>query len=230
MTAYDAAPVSGAAVLIVAAVEAEREAVRRGLAAAGDASAADVIAAGVGPAAAAAATALALAAGRYRLVVSAGIGGGFPGIAPIGSLVLADAIVAADLGAETPDGFLGVDELGFGSARAAVSAEWNSRLLEAWRRAGLAVTAGPVLTVSCATGTAHTAERRAQLVPGAAAEGMEGYGVACAAERLGVPAVELRSISNLIGPRDRASWRIGDALLALERAAAAMAGELPPRD
>ncbi|MHC3534406.1 phosphorylase family protein, partial [Streptomyces sp. DT7] len=65
----------------------------------------DRLAAGVGPAAAAAATASALSAATrggagYDLVVSAGIGGGFQPEAPRGSLVVASAIVAADLGAE----------------------------------------------------------------------------------------------------------------------------------
>ncbi|MYV68230.1 futalosine hydrolase, partial [Streptomyces sp. SID2131] len=50
----------------------------------------------------------------YHLVVSAGIAGGFQPAAPPGSLVVSSAIVAADLGAETPDGYLAVEELGFG--------------------------------------------------------------------------------------------------------------------
>ncbi|CAO0837173.1 Futalosine hydrolase OS=Streptomyces microflavus OX=1919 GN=mqnB PE=3 SV=1 [Streptomyces microflavus] len=80
----------------------------------------DVLAGGAGPAAAAAAAAFALASatgsapGPYGLVVSAGIGGGFAPAAPLGSLVVASDIVAADLGAETPDGFLPVTALGFG--------------------------------------------------------------------------------------------------------------------
>ena len=48
---------------------------------------------------------------------------------------------------------------------------------------------------------------------------MEGYGVACAAATAGVPFAEIRAISNSIGPRDRSTWRIGDALDALTRAA-----------
>jgi futalosine hydrolase len=55
------------------------------------------------------------------------------------------------------------------------------------------------------------------------AEAMEGYGVACAADRDGVGFAELRTISNLVGPRDRAGWRIAEALTQLERAAAALA-------
>ena len=52
----------------------------------------------------------------YRLVICAGIGGGFPGRAEVGSRpVVADEAVAADRGVETPEGFLTLDELGFGS-------------------------------------------------------------------------------------------------------------------
>ncbi|NEC74872.1 futalosine hydrolase, partial [Streptomyces rochei] len=31
----------------------------------------------------------------------------------------------------------------------------------------------------------------------------------------GVPVLELRAVSNPVGPRDRAAWRVGDALAAL---------------
>jgi futalosine hydrolase len=46
---------------------------------------------------------------------------------------------------------------------------------------------------------------------------MEGYGVACAADAVGVSFGEVRTISNAVGPRDRDAWRIGDALAALTR-------------
>lgn len=178
----------------------------------------DVIAAGVGPAYAAASTATALARGRYDLVISAGIGGGFPSVVEIGTLVVANAIVAADLGAETADGQLTLDELGFGTSRAPVDAAWSGRIAAALTSAGLQAACGPILTVSLATGRAETAELRRVLVPGAAAEGMEGYGVAIAADASGTPFAELRAISNAVGPRDRSAWRIGDALRALENA------------
>lgn len=206
-------------ILIMTAVEAERDAVLRGL---GDCPRADVRLAGVGPAAAAARTAMALAEGGWRLVVSAGIGGGFPGAAGVGELVLADAIAAADLGVETPDGFLPVDELGFGSSRIAADPAWSDRLARRIEAAGLPLRRGPVLTVSTAAGTAATAAERARRVPGAAAEAMEGFGVAAAAAYAGVPVVELRAVSNAVGPRDRAAWRIPDALAALEAAFAAV--------
>lgn len=176
----------------------------------------DVLVAGVGPAAAAAAAATALAlavapdGSGYGLVVSAGIGGGFVPAAPTGSLVVADAIVAADLGAETPQGFLPVVELGFGRSVHLPPAELAARAAEA-----TGALLAPVLTVSTVTGTAARAAALAALHPLAGAEAMEGFGVAEAAAAHGLPVLEVRAVSNAVGPRDRAAWRIGDALTAL---------------
>ncbi|MEU7065403.1 futalosine hydrolase [Streptomyces sp. NPDC053429] len=172
--------------------------------------AADVLVGGVGPAAVAAATATALALADYALVVCAGIGGGFPPAAPPGSLVVADAIVAADLGAETPDGFLPVDALGFGHSVHLPPAELAARAAEA-----TGALLAPVLTVSTVTGTAARAAGLAARHPLAGAEAMEGFGVAEAAAAHGLPVLEVRAVSNAVGPRDREAWRIGDALAAL---------------
>lgn len=209
----------GNKILIVTAVEAERDAVLRGLE--GDERFV-VMAGGVGPAIIAASTAAALtrAEGSYRLVISAGIGGGFDGQADIGDIVVSTGITAADLGAETPDGerFLSVDELGFGSARIAVDEALAHRLTDALLTAGMRATAGQALTVSTATGSAEQTARLAARVPGAASEGMEGYGVAAAAQLADVPVLELRAISNRVGPRDKSAWRIGEALGRLAQA------------
>ena len=59
---------------------------------------------------------LARAETAYDAVVSTGIAGGFDGRAAIGETVIATRTVAGDLGAESPDGFLTVDELGFGTS------------------------------------------------------------------------------------------------------------------
>ncbi|MEC3994758.1 futalosine hydrolase [Actinacidiphila sp. DG2A-62] len=206
--------------LVVTAVAAERDAVAAGLATAyGTAdAAARVIAGGVGPAAAAAATArelaLAEAAGNpYALVVSAGIGGGFAPAAPVGSLAVADAIVAADLGAQTDAGFVPVEDLGFGTG----AHRPDPAAARALARA-LGAALGPVLTVATVTGSAARAAELAGRHPGAVAEAMEGFGVAEAAAAAGVPVAEIRAVSNAVGPRDRAAWRIGDALAALTTA------------
>ena len=221
-------------ILIVTAVEAERDALVRGLLRACPTESCGeiegplrrvgryiVLAGGVGPAAAAASTASAIAGGPpFRYVVSAGIGGGFSDAAPVGSIVIASEIIAADLGAETPDGFASVDELGFGSWSLSVDSELAEKLAETLRSApqdGLQATVGPVLTLSTVTGSAATASALQKRVPGAAAEAMEGYGVATAAAMQGIEALEIRAISNVVGPRNRDEWRIGDALNALEK-------------
>ncbi|MCT2592734.1 futalosine hydrolase [Streptomyces sp. N2-109] len=189
---------------------------------------ADVLAAGVGPAAAScgaatALTAAALAGAPYDLVVSAGIGGGIvrteaavpssgPGPGP-GTVVVATAVVAADLGAEAPDGFRPVTELGFGTVRHLPP----EALVQAVAMATGALT-GEVLTVSTVTGTAERAAELAARHPRAAAEAMEGFGVAEAAAAHGVPVLEIRAVSNAVGPRDRAAWRIPEALRALTSA------------
>ncbi|MFE2180406.1 futalosine hydrolase [Streptomyces sp. NPDC059455] len=204
----------------------------------------DVLAAGVGPAAAAAGTAAALTAAAvartpYDLAVSAGIGGGFttarpvaagsaaavpattapstarpaaalPAAARLGSVVVADAIVAADLGAETPDGFAAVTDLGFGTVEHLPPAPLVAAVAEATD-----AVRGTVLTVSTVTGSAERAAELLRRHPRAVAEAMEGFGVAEAAAAQSVPALEVRTVSNAVGPRDRAAWRIGEALEAL---------------
>ncbi|MEU5037312.1 futalosine hydrolase [Streptomyces rubiginosohelvolus] len=218
-------------VLVVTAVPVERDAVTRAfggpeerLALPGAElhrrGAFDVLAGGAGPAAAAAATAFALASGApasgasasapYGLVVSAGIGGAFTPVTPLGSLIVADGIVAADLGAETADGFLPVTALGFGRDRFTPP---PALVREVAAATGAA--AGPVLTVSTVTGSAERAGALLAAHPGALAEAMEGFGVAEAAARADVPVLEVRAVSNAVGPRDRDAWRIGDALAAL---------------
>jgi futalosine hydrolase len=206
-------------ILVVTSVALEREAVLQGL---HKDKRFVVLVAGVGPIAAAANTAKELAGVKYDLVVSAGIGGGFPDRATVGSLVVASEIVAADLGVETPEGYSSLDELGFGSTRIQVDANLLNNVTRALRAAKLSVYTGPVLTVSTVTGTAESATKLADRVPGAAAEAMEGYGVAFAAHNMGIPVLEIRAISNLVGPRDRTSWRIGDALKVLTSASSVL--------
>jgi futalosine hydrolase len=207
--------------LVVTAVAAERDAVLAGLAP--RSPGVEVIVAGVGPAAAAAgaarALALAEAAGRpYAAVVSAGVGGGIAGRTPVGGLALAERCVAGDLGAESPDGFLPLDRLGFGATAIAAGPD----LFAALRAALPAASTGAIVTVCTVTGTAASAAALLARHPDAVAEGMEGFGVATAAAQAGVAVAELRAISNLVGPRDRTAWRLPDALAALTTAFASL--------
>ena len=200
--------------LVVTAVAAEADAVRAG-------SMSDVVrvaVVGVGPAAAAAGTARLLAQSPYDGVISAGIAGGFPGRAEVGATVVGRRSIAADLGAESPEGFLPIDDLGFGSG----VVEADPELVKALTTALPGAVSGDVLSLATVTGTAATAARLAASHPAAVAEAMEGHGVATAAAQAGVPFAELRTISNPIGPRDRAAWRLPEALAALTAAATAL--------
>ncbi|MEV4346006.1 futalosine hydrolase [Actinoplanes sp. NPDC049596] len=198
--------------LVVTAVAAEAEAVRAGA----DPAHVVVEPVGVGPAAAAAGTARLLATGEYRAVISAGIAGGFAGRAPVGATVIGARSISADLGAESPDGFLPIEELGFGTSRVTAHPE----LIKALTTALPDAIVGDVLTLSTVTGTAETAASLAARFPRAVAEAMEGFGVAVAAA--GLPFAELRTISNPIGPRDRAAWRLKEAFAALSTASTAL--------
>ncbi|GAB2470034.1 nucleoside phosphorylase-I family protein [Jatrophihabitans fulvus] len=195
-------------VLVVTAVEAERDAVLARV------PSARVLAGGVGPAAAAAATSRELAARAADLVVSAGIGGGF-GSLGAGDVAVATSIVFADLGAETADGFAPASALGFGVDTYPVEPKLAVELAD---RTGGRL--GTVVTVATVTGSARGADALTGRFPDVVAEGMEGAGVAAAAALAGVAVAELRTISNPVGPRDRASWRIDEALAALGRAVA----------
>ena len=173
---------------------------------------ADVVVCGIGPAAAAAATATALALGSYDVALSLGIAGAFRGTAEVGDTLVATELVAADLGADSPTGFLTLGALGWQDETVPVDAALLQALLA---RLGEAVT-GPLVTVSTVTGTRARADELAAR-HGAVGEAMEGWGVLVAATAHHVPALEVRAVSNLIGDRDPSTWDIPAAFDALAR-------------
>ncbi|HVE99007.1 MAG TPA: futalosine hydrolase [Mycobacteriales bacterium] len=182
-----------------------------------------VVSGGVGPAAAAAAAAYVVGVESVGRLVSMGIAGAFPSSAlPLGAVVVADQIVAADLGAMSPERFLDLQAMGLDGAAAVACDPAMVRLAGARIAAtGLTAATGVVLTLSTMTGTA---DRAAQLMAahGALAEAMEGAGVAHVAAMHGLPVLEVRAVSNLVGARDRAKWDVLGALTSLTAAAGAL--------
>ncbi|MXV21036.1 futalosine hydrolase [Deinococcus xianganensis] len=181
--------------------------------------AARVIVSGVGPVAAALATAHALTAAPARLVISAGIGGAYPGsgLRP-GDLAVSSVMVQADLGAWDGAAFLPLDDLGL----SVLPDGPHGAVFPAWTHAravadSVGAPLGPALTLGGVTGSAAQAQALERRYPGALCEGMEGAGIAHAALLAGVPALEVRGISNPVGPRDRSAWRIPEALAATRR-------------
>lgn len=159
---------------------------------------ADTLLCGVGPVEAAAATSRALAGQRPDLLLHIGIAGA-RGIEPP-QLVIGSESVYEDA---------------VGGAWVPESVQPDPRLVEAARRALPDAHVLPIGTSARVGGT-----RDCQV------EAMEGFGVLCAAGLAGVPAVEIRSISNAIDEPDRARWRFDDALAALEQALPRLLAEL----
>lgn len=156
----------------------------------------ELLVTGVGPVEAAAAVSRALAQSTYDLVVSAGIGGAFEGMAEIGEgVVVADEMLELDLetGAPIalPDGAAIVN-------RATSDLTLVDRLVELGYRAVRGI------TVHRVTATDGSAARLAAF--GVGIETMEGFAVLRAAEIAGVPAVEVRGISNIVCDRKNSRW------------------------
>jgi futalosine hydrolase len=155
---------------------------------------------GVGPVEAAAATARALV---ERAPVGAVLHVGLAGatmLAP-GSLVVGMQSVYDDVSARWPvvDRVVADPDL----VEAALGAAPGAMLL-------------PVHT------SARVGARRDVTSSGPIVEAMEGFGVLRAAAVAGVPAVEVRAISNELGEEDRMRWEVGAALDALRRALPAL--------
>jgi nucleoside phosphorylase len=154
------------------------------------ASDAETLVCGIGPVDAAAATARRLAELRPHGLLHVGIAGART--LDTGSLVIGSEAVYEDAvaGAVVP-----------------ARIEPDADLLAAARRALPDARVLPIGT------SAHVGGTRACDV-----EAMEGFAVLRAAAAAGVPAVELRAISNAVDEPDRARWRFDDALAVLAAA------------
>lgn len=148
---------------------------------------------GIGPVEAAATTARALASSPPRAVLHVGIAGGrrlTPGAVVVGS----DSIYV-DLSAEIPV----VDR-----------AHPDPGLVAAAQAAVPEAIVLPIATSAAVAGGPGAREHEARV------EGMEGFGVLRACELAGVPAVEVRVVSNELGEQDRELWMIRRSLDVLE--------------
>lgn len=185
-----------------------------------------LLATGVGKANAAMALAAAFQAVDAGLLVVTGVGGAYPasGLVP-GDLAVATEEAYGDEGAESAQGFLGLEELGFplweeGGRRFFNRFPAASAATEVLAEAGEAVARigrGLFVTVSTVTGTARRA-RELESLWGGVCESMEGAAAAHAAAVRGVPFAEVRGIANPVGPRDRAAWKLTEAADAAQAA------------
>lgn len=167
----------------------------------------ELLVTGIGPVEAAAAVSRALAQSSYDYVVNAGIAGAFDESAAVGdAVVVSDDFLQLDLETGTalalPDGLRIID-------RASSDLVLVDRLVEL----GFPSVRG--ITVPRVTATDATAAKLAAL--GAGVESMEGFAVLRAAEIAGVPAVEVRGISNVVCDRSRSRWDFAAGVRGAER-------------
>jgi nucleoside phosphorylase len=140
------------------------------------------LASGIGPVEAAVATARALAEEQPRAVLHVGIAGA-RGLPPLALVLGSEAVYCDAVGPLVP-------------ARAVPDPDLLGRFREAFPEAFVR----PIGT-SARVGGAH----------GVDVEAMEGFAVLRACELAGVPAVEVRVVSNEIDEPDRSLWRFDDA-------------------
>jgi futalosine hydrolase len=173
-----------------------------------------VAAVGVGPVESAIGTARLLAREPFACVVNAGIAGAFRSRARVGDAVLVHGEHLADLGLE------GGAALSLpGGAQLVERVAADETLLR--RCAALGLPAAHGVTVSQVTTTDATAQRL-QARYSADVESMEGFSVLRAAADAGIPAVEVRGISNYVGDRARSEWDFAAGARATVRALAAI--------
>ncbi len=167
----------------------------------------EMLVTGIGPVEAAACVSRALAQGPYDLVISAGIAGAFEGAAHIGEgVVVAEEIFELDLETSNPialpDGAQVID-------RAGSDLSLVDRLVEVGYRSVRGI------TVPRVTATDATAARLGAF--GVGIESMEGFAVLRAAEIAGVPAIEVRGISNIVCDRARSRWDFAAGVAGAEK-------------
>ncbi|MCU0620531.1 MAG: hypothetical protein MUC69_03390, partial [Gemmatimonadales bacterium] len=156
---------------------------------------------GVGPVDAAAATAAAISELRPGIVLHVGVAGAraAAGLVPP-TLVIGSSARYCDL--EAPERF----------APRVVAADAD--LLAALRAAFPAAAVREIGTSARVGGGV-----------GCEVEAMEGFAVLRAAQRAGVPAIEVRAISNAVEERDRAHWQLDAAFAAIVAATPALVRE-----
>jgi futalosine hydrolase len=182
----------------------------------------DLLTTGVGMVATAAWCSRTLTGQQYDLALNVGLCGAFDRALPLGRTVHVVSDRIAELGAEDHDAFLtiqdltlvGADEFPFCGGRVVAR---NPPSCPALR--GLPPVAGiTVNTVhGCETSIAAVVGRFAPQV-----ESMEGAAFMYACAIHGVPFAQIRAVSNVVEPRNRAGWRISDATRSLTDAAIAI--------
>lgn len=154
---------------------------------------------------------------RPQLAIQAGIGGAVDRQLALGQVVRIVTERVTDLGAETAEEeLIPHHRLGLGLPPGFTP----DGIIELPPAPPAGLTELPAChggSVNRVHGSAASVARLRTGFPEVQVESMEGAAFAYACGRAGVDGLQLRAISNYVEPRDRAGWRIGEAVAALNR-------------
>lgn len=167
-----------------------------------------------------------IGAEEWNLAVNAGIGGSFSDKFSPGDVVQIVSERFADLGVQEADGaFTDLHELGLIEAGQAPFEE-DGRMLNRGASGFNFLPQAHGISVNRVHGYAPDIAAVRKKYPDADVESMEGaaFFYACVLEE--VPFLQIRAISNRVEPRDRASWKVEEALQALNQTLIEMTSSL----
>lgn len=162
----------------------------------------DILVTGVGMVATAFAVGQKLATKRYDLLLNVGIAGSFDRDIALGEVVYVHEDTFAELGVEDGEQF--IDSEAVGLAKNTFQGVPNHPIVKELRQC-------KGITVNRVHGNDLTIDEVAhRLDPDI--ESMEGAAVYYAAHEVGVPAIQIRAISNYVERRNRANWQVALAI------------------
>ncbi len=149
-----------------------------------------------------------LASNSYDLAINLGIAGSFDRNIGLGEVVEITSDRFSELGAEDGDNFLSIDQLGFGASTFSSSYQLPD---------GFGLTKVSAITVNTVHGND---ESIAKISTDTQLESMEGAAFFYACQMAGIPAIQIRAVSNYVERRNRDAWQIGLAIKNLNTFAA----------
>jgi futalosine hydrolase len=172
----------------------------------------DLLLTGVGMVATAARCAHELARASYDLALNFGLCGSFDSALPPGTVVHVVSDRLPELGAEDRDGFMPVEGLGLPTDHVVdnTSPPPNAALDRLPKVTGVTVN---TVHGNAASIAAVVARAQPQV------ESMEGAAFMYACRLAAVPYAQVRAVSNVIEPRNRAGWKVAEAIKNLGHAA-----------
>lgn len=158
----------------------------------------------------------ALSSSDYSVAINAGIAGSYNNKFKQDTLVVVERDRFADLGAESPEGFIPGEMLPF--------AGFNIfPFVNGWLIPDSSLLRIPTDIISCRAVTSDTVHTLPETIRKISAlykpdiETMEGAAFFYVCMQMGVPCLQFRAVSNMVGPRDDAAWNINSAIESLNQ-------------